>query len=45
MWVLAQAMYSYYSGRDPEYRKWNTRAANPVEKSCTQGSFAIEGKS
>jgi hypothetical protein len=22
-----------------------TRVANPVEKSCTQGSFVIEGKS
>jgi hypothetical protein len=38
-------MYTYYSRRDSEYRKWKTRVANPVEKSCTPGSFVIEGKS
>jgi hypothetical protein len=45
IWVLAHAMYTYYSRRDSEYRKWKTRVVNPVEKSCTQGSFVIEGKS
>jgi hypothetical protein len=43
--VLAQAMYTYYSRRALKYRKWKTRVANPVEKSCTQGSFVIEGES
>jgi hypothetical protein len=38
-------MYTYYLRRVLLYRKWKTRVANPVEKSCTQGSFGIEGKS
>jgi hypothetical protein len=45
IWVLAQAMYTYYWKWILKYRKWKTRVANPVEKSCTQGSFVIEGES
>jgi hypothetical protein len=44
-WVLAQAMYTYYAKWILKYRKWKTRVANPVEKSCTQGSFVIERES
>jgi hypothetical protein len=38
IWVLAQAMYTYYSEWILKYRKWKTRVANPVEKPCAQGS-------
>jgi hypothetical protein len=38
-------MYTYDVRRVLLHRKWKTRVANSVEKSCTQRSFGIESKS
>jgi hypothetical protein len=39
-------MYSYYSKHNSDiYQVEDGRVASPVRKSCTQGSFGIEGES